>query len=144
MEKLGGGGHITLAGAQLEGMTLEEAKKTGNERPEDHLGSQILSLVSIGHYTFEQVYGMTMLQFNRLLKKYVDIQSFELRTMLEYLDSIFNEFEKEKHARKEYEDEKEYEVIIHVTQSAKESSTEEPEMEDCVECNTNSIKKGRC
>jgi len=62
--------------------TLEEAKKTGNERPEDHLGSQILSLVSIGHYTFEQVYGMTMLQFNRLLKKYVDIQSFELRTML--------------------------------------------------------------
>jgi len=31
---------------------------------------------------------------------------FELRTMLEYLDSIFNEFEKEKQARKEYEDEK--------------------------------------
>ena len=26
MEKLGGGGHITLAGAQLEGMTLEEAR----------------------------------------------------------------------------------------------------------------------
>lgn len=26
MEKLGGGGHITLAGAQLEGMTIEEAK----------------------------------------------------------------------------------------------------------------------
>ena len=26
MEKLGGGGHITLAGAQLEGITLEEAK----------------------------------------------------------------------------------------------------------------------
>ena len=27
LEKLGGGGHITVAGAQLEGMTLEEAKK---------------------------------------------------------------------------------------------------------------------
>ena len=26
LEKLGGGGHITVAGAQLEGMTLEEAK----------------------------------------------------------------------------------------------------------------------
>ena len=26
LEKLGGGGHITLAGAQVEGMTLEEAK----------------------------------------------------------------------------------------------------------------------
>lgn len=30
---------------------------------------------------------------------------FELRTMLEYLDSLFNEFEKEKTARKEYEEE---------------------------------------
>ena len=26
LEKLGGGGHITLAGAQLEGVTIEEAK----------------------------------------------------------------------------------------------------------------------
>ena len=25
LEKLGGGGHITLAGAQLEGMTMEES-----------------------------------------------------------------------------------------------------------------------
>lgn len=32
---------------------------------------------------------------------------FELRTMLEYLDSMFNEFEKEKTARKEYEEESE-------------------------------------
>lgn len=30
---------------------------------------------------------------------------FELRTMLEYLDSLFNEFEKEKTAKKEYEEE---------------------------------------
>ena len=30
---------------------------------------------------------------------------FELRTMLEYLDSLFNEFEKEKNSRKQYEDE---------------------------------------
>ena len=27
LEKLGGGGHITLAGAQLENSTLEEAKE---------------------------------------------------------------------------------------------------------------------
>ena len=27
LEKLGGGGHITLAGAQVEGMTMEEAKQ---------------------------------------------------------------------------------------------------------------------
>ena len=38
--------------------------------------------------------------------------------------------------------EKEYEVTIQVTQSAKETSTEEPEIEDCAECNTDSIKKG--
>ena len=27
LEKLGGGGHITLAGAQVEGMTIEDVKK---------------------------------------------------------------------------------------------------------------------
>ena len=27
LEKLGGGGHITVAGAQLEGLTMEEAKQ---------------------------------------------------------------------------------------------------------------------
>ena len=27
LEKLGGGGHITLAGAQVEGMTMEETKQ---------------------------------------------------------------------------------------------------------------------
>jgi c-di-AMP phosphodiesterase-like protein len=27
LEKLGGGGHITLAGAQIEGYSLEEAKQ---------------------------------------------------------------------------------------------------------------------
>ncbi len=38
--------------------------------------------------------------------------------------------------------EKEYEVVIQVTQTAAPTSTEEPEMEDCVECNLDSIKKG--
>ena len=27
LEKLGGGGHITVAGAQVEGMTIEEVKQ---------------------------------------------------------------------------------------------------------------------
>ena len=27
LEKLGGGGHITVAGAQIEGITVEEAKE---------------------------------------------------------------------------------------------------------------------
>lgn len=38
--------------------------------------------------------------------------------------------------------EKEYEVIIQVTQTAKETSAEEPEMLDCAECNPDSRKKG--
>lgn len=53
-----------------------------SSKPEDYLGNKILGLVAIGHYTFEQVYNMTMLQFNKLLKKYVDVQSFEIRSML--------------------------------------------------------------
>ena len=59
-----------------------EETKNPNKRPEDFLGSRILGLVAVGGYTFEQVYNMTMLQFDMLLQKYVDIQTFELRTQL--------------------------------------------------------------
>ena len=61
---------------------VEEIKNQNQTNPEDYLGRKILGLVAVGHYTFEQVYNMTMLQFNLLLQKYVDIQSFELRTAL--------------------------------------------------------------
>ncbi len=37
---------------------------------------------------------------------------------------------------------KEYEVIIHVTHTVEETSAEEPEIEDCEECSTDSRKKG--
>lgn len=59
-----------------------EQTKNPDKRPEDYLGNRILGLVAVGGYTFEQVYNMTMLQFNMLLQKYVDIQTFELRTSL--------------------------------------------------------------
>ena len=36
LEKLGGGGHITLAGAQLENKTIEEAKQELNEKIEEY------------------------------------------------------------------------------------------------------------
>lgn len=61
---------------------VEDIKNQDQVNPEDYLGRKILALVAVGHYTFEQVYNMTMLQFNLLLQKYVDIQSFELRTAL--------------------------------------------------------------
>jgi hypothetical protein len=61
---------------------VEDIKNKNQVDPEDYLGRKILGLVAVGNYTFEQVYNMTMLQFNLLLQKYVDIQSFELRTAL--------------------------------------------------------------
>ena len=70
----------------IEKMKMSEKKveetKNPNKKPEDFLGNRILGLVAVGGYTFEQVYNMTMLQFNMLLQKYVDIQTFELRTQL--------------------------------------------------------------
>lgn len=70
----------------IEKMKASEAKlevaKNKDSNPEDSFGRRILGLVAIGHYTVEQVYNMTMLQFNLLLQKYVDIQSFELRSAL--------------------------------------------------------------
>ena len=59
-----------------------EETKNPNKKPEDFFGNKILGLVAVGGYTFEQVYNMTMLQFNKLLQKCVDIQTFELRTAL--------------------------------------------------------------
>lgn len=70
----------------IEKMKASEAKieaaKNKNSNPEDSFGRKILGLVAIGHYTIEQVYDMTMLQFNLLLEKYVEIQSFEIRSAL--------------------------------------------------------------
>lgn len=59
-----------------------EETKNPNKKSEDTLGHRILGLVAVGGYTFEQVYNMTMLQFNMLLQKYIEIQTFELRTSL--------------------------------------------------------------
>ena len=59
-----------------------ESAKSDTLKPEDFLGDRILGLVAVGNYTFEQVYNMTMLQFNMLLQKYITVQSFELRTIL--------------------------------------------------------------
>lgn len=44
--------------------------------------------------------------FDRIKVLNLEDCMFELKTMLEYLDTIFNEFDKEKISRKEYEDEK--------------------------------------
>lgn len=59
-----------------------DSLKNGDFNSNDALGKQIVALVAIGSYTFEQVYNMTMLQFIYLLKKYVDIENFELHTLI--------------------------------------------------------------
>ena len=70
----------------LAKMKAAEAKlnkiKHGDSGGNDIFGKQIVSLVAIGHYTFSQVYDMTMLQFTNLLMKYVDIERYELHTVL--------------------------------------------------------------
>lgn len=40
LEKLGGGGHMTIAGAQLGGITIEEARKKVNEAVEEYLNEE--------------------------------------------------------------------------------------------------------
>lgn len=56
--------------------------KNADTDADDLFGKQIVSLVAIGHYTFKEVYDLTMIQFTNLLKKYVEIDNYELRTML--------------------------------------------------------------
>ena len=55
LEKLGGGGHITLAGAQVEGMTIEEAKQELINRINEYFSEQnwqrgLLPFVNFLHF----------------------------------------------------------------------------------------------
>lgn len=62
--------------------------KNGGKDLENQLFKQVLSLTAIGHYTCEQVFDMTMIQTILLLKKYVEVQHYELYTALSpYMDS---------------------------------------------------------
>lgn len=66
--------------------------KNGEQDMDNRLVKQIISLVAIGHYTFEEVCDMTMVQIINLLKKYIDIQQYELYTILSpYMDSKKNQ-----------------------------------------------------
>ena len=74
------------------------AIKYGDSSGEDALGKQIVALVAIGNYTFEQVYNMTMLQFTMLLRKYLDIEKYEMHTLLSpYISSKDSSSQENKH-----------------------------------------------
>lgn len=65
--------------------------KYGEQNEKDILGRQIVALVAIGKYTYTEVYDMTMLQFMHALRKYTDIERYELHTMLSpYISSKDN------------------------------------------------------
>ena len=69
--------------AKLEASEAKLNKiKNAENAPEDEFGRQIVALVAIGKYTFEEVYKLTMLQFIHLLRKYVDIEKYELFTLI--------------------------------------------------------------
>lgn len=62
--------------------------KHSSKEVENRLANQIVSLVAIGEYTFDEVYAMTMVQMVYLLKKYIAIQQYVLYTGLSpYMDS---------------------------------------------------------
>ena len=64
------------------------AAKNSKEKVESRLAKQIVSLVAIGEYTFDEVYSMTLIQMVYLLKKYTAIQQYVLYTGLSpYMDS---------------------------------------------------------
>jgi len=73
-------------------MKMREEKlnkiKHSEKEVENRLANQIVSLVAIGEYTFDEVYNMTMVQMIYLLKKYIAIQQYVLYTGLSpYMDS---------------------------------------------------------
>lgn len=83
-------------------MKEREAKlnklKYGEKNNQDLLGKQIVALTAIGNYTFSEVYNMTMLQFTHVLRKYTDIERYELHTMLSpYISSKDKNQETNKH-----------------------------------------------
>lgn len=51
------------------------------EMGEDDMASRIVGVVGHGH-TYEEVYNMTLIQFNALLEKLVQIENYTLTTML--------------------------------------------------------------
>lgn len=76
-------------------MKEREAKlnklKYGEQNETDILGRQIVALVAIGKYTYTEVYDMTMLQFMHALRKFTEIERYELHTMLSpYISSKDN------------------------------------------------------
>ena len=81
---------------------IEQITSTYEQMKEDNYP---LEYLNIDYNISESLKNVNKI-FDRIKVLNLEDCMFELKTMLEYLDSIFNEFDKEKIARKEYEDEK--------------------------------------
>lgn len=81
---------------------IEQITETYNEMKNENYPLEYLNV----EYNLDESLKNVNKIFDRIKVLNLEDCMFELKTMLEYLDSIFNEFDKEKIARKEYEDEK--------------------------------------
>ena len=93
---------LVLLSTKVIPKRIEQITDTYEEMKKDNYPLDYLNI----DYNIEESLKNVNKIFDRIKVLNLDDCMFELRTMLEYLDSIFNEFDKEKIARKEYEDEK--------------------------------------
>lgn len=93
---------LVLLSTKVIPKRIEQITDTYEEMKKDNYPLDYLNI----DYNIEESLKNVNKIFDRVKVLNLDDCMFELRTMLEYLDSIFNEFDKEKIARKEYEEEK--------------------------------------
>lgn len=93
---------LVLLSTKVIPKRIEQITTTYEEMQQEAYPLEYLNI----EYNIEESLKNVNKIFDRVKVLNLEDCMFELRTMLEYLDSIFNEFDKEKIARKEYEDEK--------------------------------------
>ena len=93
--------NLVLLGEKLIPKRMEEIEKIYHEMDEKGYGLDYLKIP----YNMEESRKNVKNILDRVRVLNLDDCMFELKTLLDYLDSIFTEFEKEKTARKDYEEE---------------------------------------
>lgn len=93
---------LVLLSTKIIPKRIDQISNTYEEMKKDNYPLDYLNI----DYNVEEALKNVNKIFDRIKVLNLEDCMFELRTMLEYLDSLFVEFDKEKNARKEYEDEK--------------------------------------
>lgn len=93
---------LVLLSTKLIPKRIEQISETYEQMKKDEYPLDYLNI----EYNVEEALKNVNKIFDRIKVLNLEDCMFELKTMLEYLDSLFEEFEKERIARKEYEDAK--------------------------------------